>query len=615
MMRQMRELTKPLILLALLAFVALMVFQWGMDITGRSGGSLGEIGSVNGDPVLYDQYMAAYRQLYEQAQSSQEDMVTSQQNTEIEDQAFDQVVTQLLVQQELERRGITVTDQEVSQAAQFNPPDYLAPQFANESGGLDLAAYQSFLASLPPDQLVILEAYYRDVIPRSKLLRQVGSGIYLSDSELWQEYKDQNELAEIQYVPIDPDARYPDSDFTIPESDVEAYYETHQEEFEVPARATVRFTVIDKTPSAADTAASREKAVSIRQEIADGADFAEVARRESRDPGTASQGGELGVFTPGRMVQPFDSVVFSAPVGLVAQPIQTARGFHVIEIENRWGADSVQARHVLIPVERTDESEIAILTLADSLETLGESMGLEQAAAAAGLTSQTATITHDFPFLGGAGQVSEGADWAFEEASPGDVSPVFETSTAFYALELVSSEPAGVLPLETARAAIEETLLFDRKMERGRADAQTVSDRARGGQALANVAADMDLELRTAGPFSRDDFVPGIGRQNAVIGAAFGLPLNAVSPVVSTANNHFVLQVTARVEADSTQWRAQLPSQRAAAVASIQQQRLQEWIEALRSAAKIVDRRAEVLTPTEDDQSDQQPTIPNRRGF
>ena len=47
MMRQMREFTKPLILLALLAFVALMIFQWGMDITGRSGGSLGEIGSYN----------------------------------------------------------------------------------------------------------------------------------------------------------------------------------------------------------------------------------------------------------------------------------------------------------------------------------------------------------------------------------------------------------------------------------------------------------------------------------------------------------------------------------------------------------------------------------------
>jgi peptidyl-prolyl cis-trans isomerase D len=203
--------------------------------------------------------------------------------------------------------------------------------------------------------------------------------------------------------------------------------------------------------------------------------------------------------------------------------------------------------------------------------------------------------------------VSEGADWAFEEASPGDVSPVFETSTAFYALELISSEPAGVLPLETARGAIEATLLFDRKMDRGRADAQTVADRARDGQPLANVAADMGMEVRTAGPFSRDDFVPGIGRQNAVIGAAFGLPIAQVSGVVSTPTNHYVLEVVGRLAADSLEWRGQLTAQRAAAVAQVQQQRLQEWIEALRGAARVVDRRDEVLQPADDQNAVQMP--------
>ena len=93
---------------------------------------------------------------------------------------------------------------EVSEAAQFNPPDYLRPQFTSDAGALDLAGYQSFLYSLPPEQLLVLEAYYRDVIPRGKLLRQVASGIFVSDSELWQQYKDQTEQVEIRYVPMDP---------------------------------------------------------------------------------------------------------------------------------------------------------------------------------------------------------------------------------------------------------------------------------------------------------------------------------------------------------------------------------------------------------------------------
>ena len=204
MMRQMREATKPIMLVTALAFVALMVFQWGMDITGQSSGGLGEIGRVNSDAVMYAEYMAAYRNLYDEVQASQEEPISSQQNTEIEDAAFDEVVNQLLIRQELRRRGIGVSDQEISQAAQLSPPGELRPQFTDEEGQFDFNGYQIFLATLPAEQLLLLEAFYRDVIPRGKLLRQVSAGIYLSDAELWQLWKDQNEQVEVRYLAFDP---------------------------------------------------------------------------------------------------------------------------------------------------------------------------------------------------------------------------------------------------------------------------------------------------------------------------------------------------------------------------------------------------------------------------
>jgi parvulin-like peptidyl-prolyl isomerase len=606
MMRQMREATKPIMVASALAFVGLMVFQWGMDVTGRSSGGLGEIGRVNGDAVLYDSYMAAYRQIYERVQSQQEDLIGSQQNREIEDQALEEVVTQLLIAQELERRGITVTNQEISEAAQFSPPDYLAPQFADSTGGLDLQAYQQFLATLPPEQLVILEAYYREVIPRTKLLRQLSSGIYVPESELWREFRDQNELAEIRYVPLNPTTRYEDSAFPVEEADVEAYYRDNQDEFAMPARASVEYVVIEKTPTAADTVASRENAIALQQRLRDGADFAELARTESADQATAPAGGAMGVVPRGREIGAVDSALFAGGTGLLAQPVQSPFGFHIIEVMERWGADSVRARHILVPVARTDSSEVELLAQADSLEDLGEAMTLRAAAGEFGLVTQTTEITQDFPFVAGAGQISEGADWVFEEASPGDVSPVFETTTAFYALQLISSEPAGVLPLEQARETIESTLRFDMKMERAATEGQQLVDRVRGGTALANAAAEMTLEVRLAGPFSRDDFVPGIGRQNAVVGAAFGLPIGEVSDVVSTVNNRYVLEVLDRTEADSTAWLAQLPQQRAQAISQIQQQRLGEWLAALRANARVVDRREEVLVPLDE----QAPLVP-----
>ena len=609
MMRQMREATKPIMLFTAIAFVALMVFQWGMDITGQSGGGVGEIGSVNGQPVMYDSYMAAYRQLYDQVQRSQEELISSQQNKEIEDAAFDEVVTQLLVLQELDKRGITVTDREISEAAQFSPPEYLQSEFVNDAGGLDLQAYQTFLATLPPEQLIILEAYYRDVIPRGKLLRQVSSGIFVSDAELWQEFRDQVEQVEIRYIPMDPSSRYEDDAFTISEGEIEAYYRANQEEFEVPARATVKVVVLDKTPTATDTAAAYTDAEEIMQEIRDGGDFAEIAQAESTDQPTAGLGGDLGVFNKGRMVPAFDSAVFAASAGDLVGPVQTSFGLHVIEVQDRWAQDSAQARHILLPIARTDESEIQLLTLADSLEDLGEEMALDQAAAMAGLTSTTLDIAQNFPFLPGAGQVSEGADWAFEEASPGDVSPVFETPTAFYALELVSSEPEGILPLDDASPAIASTLLFEAKMSQAQVDAQDVVVRVRGGTVLSNAAAELELDVRSAGPFSRNDFVAGVGRQNAAIGAAFGLEPGEVSDVVPTPANVYVLEVLTRTDADSTAWLAQLTEQRQAAIAIRQQARLSEWIEALRASANIRDRRDIVLAPVDEDALPQIPMV------
>jgi peptidyl-prolyl cis-trans isomerase D len=603
MMRQMREATKPIMLMAAFAFVGLMVFQWGMDITGQSSGGLGEIGRVNGDAVTYDAYMASYRNLYDQVQRSQEQPVTSQQNTEIEDAAFDEVVDQLLIAQELRRRGIRVTDQEILQAAQLSPPDELRSGFTSpETGQFDITAYQTFLASAPPDQLLLLEAYYRDVIPRGKLLRQVSSGIYLSDAQLWQRFRDENERVEIRFVALDPRTRYEDSDIEISDDDIEDYYRDSQEEFTVPARASVKVVVLDKTPTPADSVAAGETAVALRQEILDGGDFADIAQRESADQVSAVLGGDLGTFPKGRMMGAFDSAVFVAPLNTVLEPVRTPFGYHIIEVQDRWGVDSVQARHVLISFERTDDSEIALLMLADSLEDMGEVMPLDEAAPNAGLEVTTADLAENFPFVGGVGQISEGSDWAFLEGEPGDVSPVFETDQAFYALELISTTEEGVLPLEDARGVIEATLRFDRKMDKAAVDGQAMLDRIAAGEDLAQVAEEAGLQVDEPTPFTRNDFVPKLGRQNAAIGASFGLRPGQISEVITTLANAFIIEQVGYAEADSAAWLGQTIQQREVQAAILQQTHLQLWIAALRSAASIVDRRDEVLSPADENQ-------------
>ena len=609
MMRQMRENTKWIMLITATAFVGLMVFQWGMDITGRSGLSIGEIGSVNGMPVMYDAFNQTYRSLFDQVQASQEDPVTSQQIRDIEDAAFDEVVNQLLIRQELRRRGIVVTNEELLTAARFSPP----PEFQNSpafqtDGFFDIQKYQAFLASPTIDDLTLLqlEAYYRDVIPRSKLMRQVSSDLYVTDAALWDEFRDRHEQISVRYLALNPAQRVADSTVAVTPAEVREYYEAHEQEFALPAQATVRAVVIDKTPTPEDTVAMRALAAELRQEIIEGADFEDMLGQ----PGVGAGSGDLGWFTRERMPEEFSDAAFAATIGELTEPVRTGFGYHVIEVQDQT-EDSVQARHILVPFARTEESELELLTLADSLEALGESRTLADAALTLNLGVETAYLSTEFAFVAGAGQVGEGSDWAFEEALVGDVSPVLETRQAFYMLELAEIRAAGAISLDDARASIEQTVRAEKKVERAKDEGAEIAAQVRAGVSLADIAEQKNLEIQTAGPYARLDFVPGIGRMNAAVGAGFGLNIGEVTGAVETNNNVFIIELADYFAADSTAFEDQRLVLRDELLGIAQQSRLQNWLQGLREVARIIDRRDEVLNT---DPADTQ-QIPGGFGF
>ncbi len=79
---------------------------------------------------------------------------------------------------------------------------------------------------------------------------------------------------------------------------------------------------------------TEEKCNDIKQQITDGADFADLAKEHSSCP-SGKSGGALGTFGPGQMVKEFDEVVFRAPVGEVQGPVKTQFGFHLVEVTLR----------------------------------------------------------------------------------------------------------------------------------------------------------------------------------------------------------------------------------------------------------------------------------------
>jgi peptidyl-prolyl cis-trans isomerase D len=599
MMRQMRENTKWIMLFTAIAFVALMVFEWGMDLTGRSsaGVSGGELGRVNGEPVSYEEYNSVYQNLYQQQQAVMEAPMNAVLVRQVEEAAWEQVVTAKLLQQELRRRGIRVTNEEILQAARVAPPPELqsAPAFQTD-GEFDLAKYHMFLASPSLDEQFLrqLESYYREVIPRSKLFFQATAGVHVTDGYLWRMYRDANETATIRFLMFSPDAMVPDTDVSVSEQQVRDYYRRHRDDFIRPAHASVRYVAMMRTPGAEDSVAAQERAAELRSAIAAGESFEAAALRVSGDVADRFHGEEFTIQR-GQTMPVLEEVAFSTPVGQVSEPVLSPAGYHLVRVESR-GGDTARIRQIVIPVELSIQAENRLLTRADSLELAAERSGLAQAAAALGLTVQTGELSPALPFLPGVGGVDEGLDWIFETASAiGETSPVFETPEAFYVLELVSRREEGVLSQQEAAPTIRAVLMRQAKVARARERLADLAGDAAAGRSLADLGARYNVAVQDAGPFTRGDFVPGMGRLNPAIGAAFGLQPGGTSDLVEAENQLFLVQLVERTGAERAEWEAQKEGQRLRVEQAVADSRWQQYMTALRDEAEIVDNRRALL--------------------
>jgi peptidyl-prolyl cis-trans isomerase D len=595
----MRENTKWIMLITAFAFIGLMVFEWGMDLSGRSSmnGFNGEIGKVNGKAVTYEEFQAVYRNLYQQQQDYQQEPISTAQNKELEQIAWDQVVMERLIQQEIRERGLEATTAEIRQAARFAPPpEFYGNELFQTDGQFDLNKYQQFLASpaLDNQTLIQLEAYYRDLISRNKLYQQVVSASYLSDGELWQMWRDEHERAAIRYLALSPDALVPENAVSVTDKEVAAFYQTHKKDFLRPASAQVRVVALPKLASEADTAAARDRALELRREILGGADFGEVARRASADQGSAARGGDLGTFTRGQMVPAFEQAVWAARLNTVTEPILTSFGYHLIRVSSR-NDEEATASHILIPIERSDATEDAILTAADSLEHLALTNSLPEAALELGLNMRSAEITAEFPLVAGVGRMDEGAEWVFaEDVELNELSPLFETPENFYILELTERTPAGTLTLEEATPGIRDRLLVNKRHDEALKLGRDVVDQVKR-TSLEQAATARGLQVQEAGPFTRVDFVPGIGQANAVIGAAFGLEAGKTSGLLEANGLLYIVEKVEHHAADRAAFDADKDNIRTQAAAGLQQQRWSLYLSSLREGAKVVDNRSKVL--------------------
>src|ERR1044071_8927513 len=452
MMQFFRSAAKPMILVVSLAFFAWLV----LDLSGLAGGSglmtRTSVGKVNGITVERTPFEAAVRQAVETRQRQSGASLNLDEQAEIRNQVWEQAVQDIIFRAEYRKHGLRVSPAKIAEAIRTSPLREIAadPQFQTD-GKFDLSKYQRWLSSASGQALVpMLEARYSDELLRGKLLRGVIGDVYLSDAALWERYRDEKETVKVGALVVDPSTAIPDQDVALGAAEVENYYRDHRDEFKRARAAWLSYVAVPRLPDATDTAAALARAQAVRDEIAKGTSFAEVARRESSDTVSGAAGGELGELNKSAVDPAFGAAAMSLPLNTLSNPVRSSFGFHLIEVESRKG-ETFKARHILIPIEVTGAHRDLLDHRADSLETLAaerlEPTALDTAARALGLPIRKAGPLAEGSRLStpDAGNVPDVGVWAFQ-AKPGEESPVIEAEAAYAVVRLDSTQAGGVPP-------------------------------------------------------------------------------------------------------------------------------------------------------------------------
>ncbi|MFW6085494.1 MAG: SurA N-terminal domain-containing protein [Gemmatimonadota bacterium] len=610
MMQTIREKTRWAIVFLAVAFAAWLAFE-GIQSreTSATSGANPVIAVVDGEDIRYTRWREVSSRQIDQARAEKGGALTDEETRQAEEQAWENMIRNVLVEQEVERLGIEVSNTEVQQAFRTSPPPFVMQNPAFQTDGqFDYAKYQQFFSDPSVDEQLLLniEQYYRDILPRQRLEQQLATGASVSDAAAWEEFKAQNETAVATYVTVDPSRVVDDAEISVPEEEARRHYRENRDDSERPATATVRIYSISTTPSASDSARIRTRADSIRTAILDGEmTFEEAVEEFSIDSTTAADGGRLGRFGPEELDEPLASAVAGLDAGEISGPVTSSSGVHLARVDERT-ADTVAVSHLVLRMRLSQAAEDELFGRMDEVEGIALEDGLLAARDSLGIeVREGVTLTEGFDFVPGAGSLGVGVDWALDDVTEiGELSEFYENGSGFHLLELVDRTEAGRFSFEEVRDQIEATLRAERREAEARRIAEAALDELEDPtiEALAEATG---WPVDTTEAFGRQEFVPGLGRDTEAVGAAFAAPLNEVTGPYDAGDHLVILRVDERTEADRELFAAMKGQMRRQVAVGIARQRASQWLEALRDEATVVDHRDRL-----DRSADAQPAAP-----
>ncbi|MEJ2635072.1 MAG: peptidylprolyl isomerase [Calditrichia bacterium] len=592
MMTKLREMTFIFIWILVIAFVGLMVFEWGMDFTGRRTRS-NVVGQIEGQNITIQEFQQALQNAYMQEKQMTGQEPDENRMAQLRDQVWEMYIQRVLFSKEIQKRGIEVTDKEIYLQMTQNPPQEIRqnPNFQT-NGQFDMKKYQQALQN-PEVNWLPVENYYREILPFQKLQEIINSSVIVTEEEIRSAFIDQNQKAKISYLAVPVSAFAKDS-VSVTDAETRAYYENHKEDFKVDEKRQLNYVLFSTAPTAEDSTRIYQLAEDVKKEALSGEDFSKLADEYSEDPSVRTNHGDLGFFKKSAMVKPFADAAFSAKPGEIVGPVKTQFGLHIIKVIAKKkvnGEEEVNAAHILFKFSASPLTVENAQNAANNFKEVAKDAGFAHAAQQLNVPMQQTPEFANGSFIPGIGNITMAMEWTFS-TKKNEISSVYRTPQGYTVLELANISPAGYRPFEEVQNICKSRVEFNKHKEMAKNFAEQIQSELNQNETFAQIAKkNPTVAMDSTGEFTLTQPIPKIGRVPEVSAAAFSLNPGVVSPMLDTNRGYYFVKVLNRTPFNEELYKQQRDQIRNRLLAQKTQEFFTEWYNRLKENANIKDYR------------------------
>ena len=354
MMARMRSLAPAFILSIGVIFVLFMVIS-DSNVMEALGGRTNDVGSINGDNIGYQEFVNAVDRQLENMKSQSGEDTDAEKIPQVREDVWNSIISQKLVEQEIEKFGITVSDDEIRDIILGdNPPEFLKQNFIDSTGRFNRQLYESALFD-PRNKGPLLQAeeYVRQLRLNEKLQSLLFASITVSDADLKRKYIDQNINMDVEYALVEL-SLFPDSTIKVAEDDLRTYYNENLDKYKILAQRKLKYVLFPEIPSDNDSLNVKKiletVASNIKSDTASFKSYVDIYSTQPYKKDTLS----ISAFSE----EAAEEILKSTP-GSVIGPVATREGYAVYNLVTTIPSKETfaHASHILIGQSGSDSAD------------------------------------------------------------------------------------------------------------------------------------------------------------------------------------------------------------------------------------------------------------------